>query len=539
MSAHVLISTARSQKNGLFYLLLIIPIFLFYGLFFRFLKNTPYIDDFYWYFNFIDQFDQAPTFSEKLNVFLKPYNQHRHYIQRLLSLLSILFSGELNIYFFTLLGNSILLFFIYYLLQPTAKNIAGVVFATWLFFQPVSFMNYYTFAFFNLPVLLFSLLFIRAMVLRANLLWIIFLGLLATFSNGNGLLVWVLGILLSFIKADYKHLFIFSTILITLLILFYLQNTFYLQNIQADTSRVINVKFFIDSALYFIQIHAGFLNWSAYGLSWMAIPIGVLILFLFGKILINRTVVHERSGQLYVLYFLLFLSLSMGLISVGRVSVDGLIANVIDHYRLYPCLFLGCIVYYYMTTTKLTTILQRGILLIGIGITILNYAIYLPRMYMHFSHQLADALNYSATGKWLFYPLIQGKKEYDFVNVVSDSVISKEFYSPVEPHRYQANKWFKRQIDSSQTAVTLRVMDANYLPLIEDAFFVVKCQGLTYHFPVESERFWKDLFRFRLRQPTVASVIDWKTMNEPCLSQPSTIQYAVLRGNSLTYYRLL
>ncbi|RAI76560.1 hypothetical protein HMF3257_24675 [Spirosoma telluris] len=113
MAASVLSNfTIIIQKKYVTYLLYLIPVFIFYSLFFYFLTNTPYIDDFSWYFNFINRFTEAHNFTDKLSVFLEPYNNHRIYVQRILIIAYFYLTGHINIAFFILVGN---IFFISFL----------------------------------------------------------------------------------------------------------------------------------------------------------------------------------------------------------------------------------------------------------------------------------------------------------------------------------------------------------------------------------------------------------------------------------------
>ncbi|MVM40079.1 hypothetical protein GO730_24735 [Spirosoma sp. HMF3257] len=179
--------------------------------------------------------------------------------------------------------------------------------------------------------------------------WVLLIGLLASFSYGNGLLVWVIGILVSLIQANYKRLFLYFGVLATLLLFYFFQET------PADSSHGIDAKFLVDIVLYFIQIHAYFINWPGYALPWAPLVIGAGIIALFGYVLIKSKLLDPKSEKSYLLFYLLFLSLSMALISLARASVDGLTANVVDHYKIYSCLFLGCLVYYTTEQLKLST----------------------------------------------------------------------------------------------------------------------------------------------------------------------------------------
>ncbi|MVM40080.1 hypothetical protein GO730_24740 [Spirosoma sp. HMF3257] len=159
-------------------------------------------------------------------------------------------------------------------------------------------------------------------------------------------------------------------------------------------------------------------------------------------------------------------------------------------------------------------------------------------MYSHFTYQMADALNYYSTKKWLFYPVIQGKKEYAFVNDVSKSVIEKGFYSGIAPHFTEKDTRYEARIDSTDAHLILQATRLSYSPLTENAFFVVNCNGLQYYFPASFDRSWKDMLKFRVRQETAMTVIDWKAINEPCLKLPDAIRLAILKNGYVTYYPL-
>ena len=93
------------KKNHWAIVLLSLPILISFAYFFRFAVDSPWFDDVEAIPAFVLDFFRANTWSQKIDLLLKPNNEHRILFTKLMSLLSVGLLGKLNFVFLMLLGN--------------------------------------------------------------------------------------------------------------------------------------------------------------------------------------------------------------------------------------------------------------------------------------------------------------------------------------------------------------------------------------------------------------------------------------------------
>lgn len=406
---------------------LVIPILLHFFILFYFSTNIPWIDDFYWYFEFFRKLDIVSDTQAAFKTIITPYNNHWHILQRLLFVSVIGVFGSLNMEWIVILGNVLFVVLFYFLFLKDKSNrhplSMGSVAAAWLYFQPVSHYNFFECAFFNLPVLLLSFLSIRAFSAkkRSGFFW----GLLATFSNGNGLLVWPVGVLMALWHRDWKKALQYALAFIGFAVLYVFLSK------GANAPGKFSIEPLWEVILYFIQMCGSFANGVEHLTPWIQTIGGIVLITSIMLITPKALRVNEA---LY--FFMLFLVMSMGIIALTRKEVTGFSAQIVNHYLMFPQLLLGCLIYFLIENTNLRAGLNMTLLVGSILLSTANYVIKLPDLNGHDALKTANLLNYESQKKWRLHPPIQGQKEYNMVNEVTKFVVSKGYYSMPLPAKH-------------------------------------------------------------------------------------------------------
>ncbi len=417
------------------FLLTLLPILLHFTLISLYARNVPWIDDFYWYFDFLTKIEDAGFSWEAARILVTSYHNHWHIVQRLILLPVVKITGEIPVLPFIWLGNLLYLALFYRLFLRERKGeitfTPRTAAAAWLFFQPVSYYNFLECAFFNLPVLLFSFLAIEAFLKSGNkgTGWAI----LATFSNGNGMLIWLVAALIAGVKKDWKAVARYAAI-------FAAFSVAYLWASQGTSGPGrFSLTPFHEIVLYFLQltgsIGSGLNSW------WATTLPGVLLLGIFAV----RALIMQKIPASW--YFTAFLLMSVAIISLTRREVSGFSAIIVRHYWMFPQLILA-VVACGMTNWKMHgKILQWTLACIAMGLSLVNYCARLPEINGYFALKTANVLNYEKEAKWRLYPPIQGVEEYHKVNTTTGIVISRGHY------RLPA---LKREYLASDCDITLR-----------------------------------------------------------------------------------
>lgn len=203
------------------WLLLLLPVAAFFVYFFTLRYNIPWFDDFENIPYFLDRFLTAPTFADKMTALLRPNNEHRVLYARLVVLSQYFLTGGLNFGNLMLWGNLglvLISFLLYRVLwgQERASGVAlmGLLPVPLLLFSAQNYIMTFT-AIFSLQYLaIITLVMLTLFVLTTgrplNLGLALALGLLSTFSMGNGLLLWPAGAGVLFIQRRWPALGIWA-----------------------------------------------------------------------------------------------------------------------------------------------------------------------------------------------------------------------------------------------------------------------------------------------------------------------------------------
>lgn len=411
------------------FLLTLLPILLHFTLVALYSRNIPWIDDFYWYFDFLAKMGDAGYSWEAVRILVTSYNNHWHIVQRLILLPVVKITGEVPVLPFVWAGN-LLYLVLFYLLFLRERNgratfTLRTAAAAWLFFQPVSYNNIFECAFFNLPVLLFSFLATEAFLKsgKKGIGWAI----LATFSNGNGILVWPVAMLIAAGKKEWKAAAGYAAA-------FAAFSAAYLWASRGTSGPGrFSLTPFHEIALYFLQLTGSVC--SGLNLWWATTIVGLLLLGIF---LISARTMLKKNPALW--YFTAFLLMSVAIISLTRREVSGVSARVVTHYWMFPQMILAVVACGIVDWKRWKKNVQWAMLCLAMGLCLVNYCARLPEINGYFALKTANLLNYEKDKKWRLYPPIQGDAEYRRVNSATETAISRGYYRlPVLKREYLAS----------------------------------------------------------------------------------------------------
>jgi hypothetical protein len=208
---------------------MIIPILFFYYIIIIFTENVPFTDDYVLLVSFA-KMQTAETFNEWLTALLKQVNQHRFGFERILMWLIYKAFGTESIKAQILIGNAFLLG-ILYLLVKIFKQFRLPLY----YFSPIPFLLF-NFTYFenatwgiaamqNTPIIFFALLTVHLLCLetRYSYYFAIIVATLTMFTSGNGIAIWLIGIVLLSVQKKWKRLllWIITTIVLVAFYFFY------------------------------------------------------------------------------------------------------------------------------------------------------------------------------------------------------------------------------------------------------------------------------------------------------------------------------
>ena len=97
-------SSAKTIKI-ISWLSILLPIGIFFAVFFRFTVNAPINDDFSAILAFINSYISTPSFEHKMKLLLEQANEHRIVYDRIWTIISYKVFHAINFNFLSLIGN--------------------------------------------------------------------------------------------------------------------------------------------------------------------------------------------------------------------------------------------------------------------------------------------------------------------------------------------------------------------------------------------------------------------------------------------------
>ena len=328
-------------------LFLLIPIVSFWYLFSKYALNAPLWDDFALIDFVIKLHSQPLSFVDKLGLFFAQHNAHRIVYDRVVVYLIYFFSGKLNFVWMMFVGNISLMG----LLLVLYKNLKTSSLNLW-YFVPIPFLllslQGYENTFWGMAALQnYSVLCWVAAALycicnNRSLKWAMFFAVLATFTSGNGMFVFIIGTLVLWIQQA-KPKALMAWLLLGTASIF-----LYFWHYNRLPQEVLSAKFIIN---FFSFLGAAFADGSAN----YKIPLGIgLLMFLGITFLFFQDVVFSKNesgkwqisfgqSKLFIYSFIAFLMVSALLVATSHKEGLPMEETLVSRYKIYAHLLMICL----------------------------------------------------------------------------------------------------------------------------------------------------------------------------------------------------
>lgn len=376
------------------------PICYFYYIIFSYTDNIPFKDD-YTLLESIYQMGFSSNFSELSKSLFKQVNQHRFGFERSVMWLIYQVSGNENIKAQIVIGNSFLLG-ILCLFIKIFRNLK----LTCAYFTPIPLilfnLTYFENATWgiaaiqNTPIIFFALLTTHFLSLKNNhsFCWAIFFAVITLFTSGNGIAIWLVGILILTIQNRWKNLIIWGVMMVFLFAFYFLYDY---EIISSDKTNLLKHPFLNIQYVLAFWGNAFFQNiphpnsphlyWDIFLCIICGIFLSAIILLLFWKMFKN-SFQKIPSNTLFLLGGMTFLACT-GLMLVLSRPAEVKILNggelLSRRYMLFGCTFL-CMGYlgYLHLTAKRDLLQKLGVIYflpIGLFLNINSYYTSLADVY--------------------------------------------------------------------------------------------------------------------------------------------------------------
>ena len=229
-----------------YYCFIILPVIIFYWVFFKFTVNAPINDDYQAILDFINKIISTDSYTEKIKLIFSQHNEHRIVYDRIWTIISYKLQRNVDFNFLSFIGNlsllgiAIILFKRFVLLQ---KHVL-LFFPITIFIFNLSLWENVTFAMAtlsNFTVYLFifiSLSFITSNTLdkKINIYLSILFFFLATLTQGGGLFLLPVSLLILLYKKEYYNFLIYVAFSVILLVMYFYDYQKPSQNLDLITS---------------------------------------------------------------------------------------------------------------------------------------------------------------------------------------------------------------------------------------------------------------------------------------------------------------
>lgn len=407
-----------------------IPIVFYTWVIGTFAVNVPFFDDFFWAFEFIKKYKQTSSFAEKAQLVFSQHNQHRIvYFRIILVGLFKAFCGQINFKTLVLIGNlSIYGVALIWLLsfRKSAFFILSVATVFFWWFQ----LQYYhnsllSYGVPNLSVIFFgiaALFFGTQKPKLRNIILASILGIMAMFSNGNGILILPILVGIQLLIKHWKLTTYYLILCVAFLNLYFWNYTMNHSEVHLNM-RTFNY-FFEFLGIAFFPHHETFSRYFA--LLSYGIILGGFIIF------IGQTLKQQNpkvsSEKLFLLALFLFLTGTSLMTALVRSFHNLSIPTWYKNYSLLYILVVFRVGYLYFKNPILQLRWVVSILLIGMGVWFSTSKAILPSVASLSSTLRADAYNFKNHKFWLFLPKQVGKSNYNYFNHLTSEFIEKGHY---------------------------------------------------------------------------------------------------------------
>ncbi len=440
---------------------MLLPVVFWIFIILRNSVNVPWFDDFDPFPDFLRQWINSGSFTEKLKLLFQPNNEHRMVMGKLVTLGYYRITGQLNFTFLHIAGACFTLGTLYLFWQSFKASRIN-----WWYFLPVPFLLFqlqyhlvFLWAICSLqhqPVVFFVSL-SMFLLSRNRFGWAVLAAVCATYAMSNGIFVWVSGAVILILRANYRFLIIWCLAGAAAI-------GFYFHGLSAQGNES-SIAFFIKnphlSVLGFfaflgglfdllpektilarsvLPVIMGFLAmiWiSVWLLTWV-LPWVKTTLKLSFRIpdFVQKFTPGKREGkpfQEFLLGILIFLLVNALVIGLLRPRF-GFFVMIVSNYKLYPALFL-IIAYLSFLSSGVSVNFQKNGFRFALTISVLIWAIsiysYLPTIKERRKYLLVSAYNQEFNGYGLGHmPFSPAAKYVD--TLMKDMVTSGIYVYPRE-----------------------------------------------------------------------------------------------------------
>jgi hypothetical protein len=523
--------------------LLLLPIGAFFIYFFALRYNIPWFDEYENIPYFLDRFLNADSFVDRMAALLRPNNEHRVLYARLVVLGQYWLTGGLNFAGLMLWGNLglVLIFWLLYKAlrradDPSAdaltprplgnKALIGMLPVPLLLFTAqnylLTFTAIYTLQYLAIIVLVVLTFYVLATDRPLHFGLALGLGLLSTFSMGNGLLLWPAGAIMLLVQRRWIPLAIW-------LVVGGVGGYLYFLGYPVQQGNANGFAYVLDHP---VQTLSGFLIFA--GSVFDLFPILTIeprsyLPFVMGLVLIAglaywvlKTVVRIQKNtsffDVFVLGCVLFVLANIGLIAVFRIRFYfGMVLH--SSYRTYSLVLwsLAVVLLFSRLHESLRIRLWPGIWMLFLGISVLTYGTYIPEAIERRKHMQAMTFNqrYSDIG------LGGTRNTYlaRYISKLTKLMHDKGWYDlpdpAITPDEKRLTEPADRPVPTEPLQITQRPdyivvdnHDANYQIGINKAtYLIMKSNKHTYlvlaaRIRPEGRRFWRVMPGFTAAMPT-------------------------------------
>ncbi len=337
------------SKNTFWAFLIFLPVGLYFYFLSEYATNIPKWDD-HALKAFIVEFQNANALIQKLQTFFKQHNEHRIAFDRFFTLIVFWIHGSIEYRWLMWIGNFTLLgtlFIFFKIFQKQKIPIAYFVPIPFILFQLQLWEN--TFwgmaAMQNFGVVFFilTLIYLIYSEKRSHFNIALFVAFLATYTSGNGITIFPVCIVLLVLQRRFRDVFLFSSVSIILVFLYFYQYKFPENNPSMDGIGIKKI------ALGFFLFLGSVFDLIPNASQSQKITIGLgFILFITGSIIAIYLIFNSKlfkkqrnlnHTELFILGTILFLIGTAIVVTYTRISY-GEASLLTSRYKIYSILLL-------------------------------------------------------------------------------------------------------------------------------------------------------------------------------------------------------
>lgn len=366
--------------------------------------NAPCWDDYDSLVEFLNQFRDTSSFAGRLSLILVQHNEHRLAFLRLVGLSVFYLKGDLDFRLLCYIGNAALVLIAYFLFYAfkTGGEFKPFYFSPVLFllFQPQyhDIILQATALFSNFSVLLFALVTLLLIERRSRISFVFacVFAALAIFSQGNGILIFPMGLVAFLMQRNYRQAGIW--LLVSLLVLaVYFKGYGQLPGHPGILEALMDIKGVILSLFCFAGSAAGF---SSFYPS-LFCGIGMVLYFIF----LTIRKYYRSNPTLYFLFF--FILLTIGINAVFR-SWKGiefvLLQSRYKFFSIFGVILLYLSLYEIVQRKRLHLFVAITGLIVALAFFTVSSSLYIPKVVESSEGFKRGLLRWYVDGEGLRYP---------------------------------------------------------------------------------------------------------------------------------------